>query len=1195
MGGGTLEVDGRLSWGDYGGGGVGGGGGELNVSGGAEITCNELAYEGGGARDWTLNLDGGTITVIGEFSAPRRDPNLAPGDANAFMNLNSGTLECGSFSHVGKYAMDIDEGVFIIHGDVQEDMEDDVAAGYITAFDGTTGVIVEVADGNTIVRADYVLVKASDPSPADYAINVCPGEQLSWKEGGYAVDHNVYFGTDWNDVNDMTEPCAILALGNEEWDPGVLELGQTYYWRVDEVNDACDDSPWVGDIWEFTMNDGSARVPSPIDLAVKVDPNNVELQWTSGCTAQSHDVYFGTSFGEVDDANSTSHPNVEYDNVPDPNYSLGTLDYLTYYYWRIDEVDDGNTYKGRVWQFKTSPYIPDPNMVVWYKFDETAGGTAYDSSGHEIRGEIRGLRDNTWDPNDGKYPGCIRFHNDERVDLYDDVFDYIGESISICVWWKGAYREGNDNNRFCGFGDDDFEMLVRADSEEEDDHGVRWQAGNDANDRLEWTTDGLGWKDDWHHLVFTKNGPEGTMKIYFDTVLVAFTDDANGTTLGKAVANHEEGFRIGTDRDGDSDFVGKADNFRVYDYEISESKIYELFRGGDLGSAWAPQPVDGASDVPWDANVTWKPGDYIQDANGHEVFFGTDWDDVNDMTEPCSAQDACEYDPGILSLGQTYYWRVDEVNDNDPCVWKGKIWSFTVAEYVILDDFEQYDLSDNKITYTWYDSTSQPSGQKSGSVVSLSKLSADDPAHGGEQAMKYKYDTDDFYFWQDLAYADACLPLDEIAGFTDWTTVDVRVLTIFFYGQPDNDANDTEQMYLGVHDSSGDYAEMRYGEHAGEDMNDLKVEEWQRWDVPFIWFTDSNAAVSADIDFSSISSVYLGFGDRLNPVAAGKGTAFFDDLRLSTPFCKPEYGPTGDLSGDCFVGVADIGAMGDEWLRHDINVNPVTEPPTSDPHLVGHWEFDEGAASTAADSSTYNNNGTLETLDVNVSWVVGHSGSALEFDGGRVRVPDAPELRPMNQVSVLAWIKYSDEQDDARVVVKGADNKETFEFEVDDDDDLMFRIRDGNAYDPCEDEYEGYSAGSDDDAIERDEWTHVAGTFDGNTVRCYINGELAAENDDPNISAIPFLCQDTNDLAIGMPPDDDDDNYFEGTIDDVRVYDRAVPRGEIGYIACGSDGICPLESEANFYSGEEPEVIDFKDYATLFDYWGDEELWPPEP
>jgi hypothetical protein len=41
--------------------------------------------------------------------------------------------------------------------------------------------------------------------------------------------------------------------------------------------------------------------------------------------------------------------------------------------------------------------------------------------------------------------------------------------------------------------------------------------------------------------------------------------------------------------------------------------------------------------------------------------------------------------------------------------------------------------------------------------------------------------------------------------------------------------------------------------------------------------------------------------------------------------------------------------------------------------------------------------------------------------------------------------------------------------------------------------------------------------------------------------------------------------------------------------------LCPLESEANFYSGEDPEVINFKDFAKLFDYWGDEQLWPPTP
>jgi hypothetical protein len=184
--------------------------------------------------------------------------------------------------------------------------------------------------------------------------------------------------------------------------------------------------------------------PYPRDLAIQVDPN-VELEWTSGCTAQSHDVYLGTDFSEVNDANSTSHPNVDYDNVPDANYRPPNLNYSTYYYWRVDEVNDSNTYKGRVWQFKTRAFIPDPNMIVWYKFDETSGSTVMDSSGHEIRGDIYRVRDDTWDANDGKYPGCIYFHEQERIDMVADVLDYIGQSISISVWWKDAWREDDDN------------------------------------------------------------------------------------------------------------------------------------------------------------------------------------------------------------------------------------------------------------------------------------------------------------------------------------------------------------------------------------------------------------------------------------------------------------------------------------------------------------------------------------------------------------------------------------------------------------------------------------------------------------------------------------------------------------------------------------------------------------------------------
>jgi hypothetical protein len=90
------------------------------------------------------------------------------------------------------------------------------------------------------------------------------------------------------------------------------------------------------------------------------------------------------------------------------------------------------------------------------------------------------------------------------------------------------------------------------------------------------------------------------------------------------------------------------------------------------------------------------------------------------------------------------------------------------------------------------------------------------------------------------------------------------------------------------------------------------------------------------------------------------------------------------------------------------------------------------------------------------------------------------------------------------------------------------------------------------------------------------------------------LFTDPND-GLGIGGRYGDGARFDDKIDDVRVYDRAVTAAEIGYIACGSDGLCLLESEANLLSGESPEVINFRDFTKLFEYWGTKQLWPPEP
>ncbi len=96
--------------------------------------------------------------------------------------------------------------------------------------------------------------KAYDPHPADGATDVEPNVVLNWQMGKYSASHDVYFGTGYNDVNDATTSSPEY-MGNQEvnnWDPCGLDFNSTYYWRIDEVNESEANSPWKGDVWDFT-------------------------------------------------------------------------------------------------------------------------------------------------------------------------------------------------------------------------------------------------------------------------------------------------------------------------------------------------------------------------------------------------------------------------------------------------------------------------------------------------------------------------------------------------------------------------------------------------------------------------------------------------------------------------------------------------------------------------------------------------------------------------------------------------------------------------------------------------------------------------------------------------------------------------------------------------------------------------------
>jgi hypothetical protein len=119
---------------------------------------------------------------------------------------------------------------------------------------------------------------------------------------------------------------------------------------------------WDGTVIDtFTMMERRAFNPKPADGQTDV-PRDVTLSWTPGVYADKHDVYFGTVFDDVNDADRTNSLGVlvSQNQVPNSYIPAEVLQWEQTYYWRIDEVNappDSTIFKGDVWHFSTQEYL----------------------------------------------------------------------------------------------------------------------------------------------------------------------------------------------------------------------------------------------------------------------------------------------------------------------------------------------------------------------------------------------------------------------------------------------------------------------------------------------------------------------------------------------------------------------------------------------------------------------------------------------------------------------------------------------------------------------------------------------------------------------------------------------------------------------------------------------------------------------
>jgi len=573
-------------------------------------------------------------------------------------------------------------------------------------------------DGVRFYEGDYIppvfrSFKAEKPSPADGALHKDTWASLSWEPGVAATSHDIYFGESFEDVEagtgetfrgnqDLALAFFIVGFAGYPYPDGLV-YGTTYYWRIDEINELDPNSPWVGNVWSFTVPPKTAFDPIPADGAKFLEPD-VKLTWSAGFGTIIHNVYFGDNFADVDAGAGGTAKGV----AGTRSFTPGTLEPNKTYYWRIDEYDGFETHKGNVWNFTVAG---------------TSGGVRADY--------YKGMN----------FENLALTRTDPQIN----------------------FNWGDPGGPDPAVGDDNFSVRWTGEVEAVFTETYTFYTRTDDGVRL--FVDGQLLVDRWVNRSATEISGE--------------IDLLAGTTYSLVMEYYE-------------DSGGAVAELRWSSPRTPKQLIPQAALSLPV-KASSPTPRSGSVDVRQTSILSWGPGD---DAASHEVYFGTDQEAVRNATQASPEYKGTKalgdesYDPGSLAWATTYYWRVDEINPANPdSPWVGNVWSFTTADFLIIDDFEVYDAGENQIWFSWHDGLGYGTpggdlyfgGNGTGAAVgdeTTPSFTEETIVHGGSQSMPLAYDNNK----QDYAkYSEVELTL---TAPRNWTQGGATELSIWFQGRP---------------------------------------------------------------------------------------------------------------------------------------------------------------------------------------------------------------------------------------------------------------------------------------------------------------------------------------------------------------------------------------------------------------------------
>ena len=215
--------------------------------------------------------------------------------------------------------------------------------------------------------------------------------------------------------------------------------------------------------------------------------------------------------------------------------------------------------------------------------------------------------------------------------------------------------------------------------------------------------------------------------------------------------------------------------------------------------------------------------------------------------------------------------------------------------------------------------------------------------------------------------------------------------------------------------------------------------------------------------------------------------------------------------------------------------------------LVGYWDFNEGSGTMLGDSSDYDNDGTIYG---DAAWVDGIDGTALYLDGinDYIDVGNDDSLNPTDTISISCWVKpesylgYGWEP----LVTKGYTSHVDpyYQYHLGMTGDLRLSSRPGSFSFLVSVNGARHSVFTGDNIWIPGNWYHVVGTFGGSKLSIYVNGDIKNTVVVTGLSMMDYG-QDVyfgrfNNLIGGTEGTGDIDAYTPGTIDEIRIYDRAL-------------------------------------------------------